>query len=69
MKYNCKYSDPFEREPNFRGIQDELYCEMCESSTNHNTRDFPQNLKNVKKKQCTISDEASHSMQECQLNG
>jgi hypothetical protein len=68
-KYNYKYSYPIEREPKVRQVQVEVYCEICQSPTNHNTRHFPHKLKNEKPKWCVICEEESHLTQECQLNG
>jgi hypothetical protein len=66
-KYYCKFSDALD--PTVRCIQIETYCDICEASTNHATRDCPHNLRNARPKWCHICEENNHSTQECQLNG
>jgi hypothetical protein len=68
-KYYCKYNDAPEREPECSSSAGKIYYEICQSLKNHNTRDFPHNLRNAKPKWCVIYEESNHLTQECQLNG
>jgi hypothetical protein len=63
-KYYCKFNDALD--PVVRRIQIETFCDICEGVTNHATRDYPHNLRNVHPKWCHICEENNHSTQECQ---
>jgi hypothetical protein len=62
----CKFNDALDLA--VYQIHIETFSDICEGVTNHATRDFPHNLRNVRPKWCHICKENNHSTQECRLN-
>lgn len=44
------------------------FCEICQESWNHSTKNCPYNMRNKKSKWCMICEENEHDTTECSLN-
>jgi hypothetical protein len=65
-KYYCKFSDALDLA--IQQIEIKIFYDIYEAITNHATRDYPNNQRNILPKWCHICEENNHSPQEFWLN-